>query len=364
LTAVQWGDPAAPVEEAFRIVPVTGRLALYDDHGVRRTRAALVYAWGLFRNLARNRREYDVVIVSGLPLFNVFAARAALFGSGARVVVDYLEVWGRRQWVEYAGAVTGSLAWFIQRMAIAITPLATCHSQLTANALRANGLHSPLLVSPGLIEGETGAASASPASSPPYVLYAGRHIPDKRVDTLPAAVARAREQIGDLRLVILGAGPSTDAVKAAVDSVSGREWTDFLGFVSEKRLTELMAGASVLVNPSRREGYGLVVVEASAHGTPVVLVDDPGNAATELVQYRVNGFVARSTSPDELGSAIVESIRDGTALRESSRRWYEDAVRTRTVERTVDAILSAVDPAVSQSTVAADPDDRLDEGPE
>ena len=45
--------------------------------------------------------------------------------------------------------------------------------------------------------------------------------------------------------------------------------------------------------PSRREGYGLVVVEACAAGTPSVVVADPDNAATELIEEGVNGFVAR-----------------------------------------------------------------------
>jgi len=278
-------------------------------------------------------------------------------------VVDYLEVWGRRQWREYAGAITGSMAWIVQRAAVAITPIATCHSQLTARALRADRLRGRLLVSPGLIDREKAAASSAPAATPPYVLYVGRHIPDKRVESLPAAVARARQKVADLRLVILGSGSSTDAVLAAVDATHGRDWTDLPGFVTESRLAELMAGASVLVNPSRREGYGLVVVEASAHGTPVVLVEDPGNAATELVQYGVNGFVSPSTSPDDLGSAIIDAIDGGDPLRASSRRWYEDAVRTRTVERTVDRILSAVDPAVSEATASNNPDEHTDEGP-
>ncbi|MFX5668732.1 hypothetical protein ABTE14_20945, partial [Acinetobacter baumannii] len=63
--------------------------------------------------------------MSGLPIFNVFAARLALLGTRTRLVVDYLEVWHRRQWVEYSGALTGNIAWLLQRAAIAVTPLAT-----------------------------------------------------------------------------------------------------------------------------------------------------------------------------------------------------------------------------------------------
>jgi len=341
LTAVQWDGPT-PAEDRFRIVPVTGRLSLYSPDGVRRIPAALRYAAGLFGALVRRRKQYAAVIVSGLPVFNVFAARLALLGSGTRIVVDYLEVWHRRQWVEYSGLVTGTIAWVLQRAAIAVTPLATCHSQLSATRLRREGLRRPPLVSPGLIDGAADVASPSPAATPRYVLYVGRHIPDKRVEVLPAAVAAARESIPDLRLVVLGTGPSSDAVRAEVRRVGGEDWTDFPGFVSDADLDTLLHGALALANPSRREGYGLVVVEANAHGTPVVLVADEGNAATELIDAGVNGVVSPTTRPTDLARAFRDIADGGEGLRHSARAWYDAALTTRTIRRTVEGITAAL----------------------
>lgn len=341
LTAVQWDGPT-PAEDRFRIVPVTGSLSLYSPDGVRRIPAALRYAAGLFGALVRRRKRYAAVIVSGLPIFNVFAARLALLGSGTRIVMDYLEVWHRRQWVEYSGAVTGTIAWVLQRAAIAVTPLATCHSQLSATRLRREGLRRPPLVSPGLIDGAADVAAPSPAATPPYVLYVGRHIPDKRVEVLPAAVATARESVPDLRLVVLGTGPSSDAVRAEVRRVGGEDWTDFPGFVSDAELDTLLHGALALANPSRREGYGLVVVEANAHGTPVVLVADEGNAATELIDAGVNGVVSPTTRPTDLARAFRDIADGGEGLRHSARAWYDAALTTRTIRRTVEGITAAL----------------------
>ncbi|MFG6476110.1 glycosyltransferase family 4 protein [Microbacterium sp. P06] len=342
LTAVQWQGPT-PVEQPFAIVPVCGPLELYSAGGVRRIPAALRFAAGLFGTLVRRRQRYDAVIVSGLPVFNVFATRLALLGSDTKVVVDYLEVWHRRQWIEYAGRLTGTIAWMLQKSAIRVTPIATCHSELSATRLRREGLRSEPIVSPGLIDAEAGAAEATPAAAPPYVLYAGRHIPDKRVEVLPAAVAAARVGIPDLRLIILGTGPSTPAIRAAVTRAGGEKWTDLPGFVDDEKLEELMGGALCLANPSRREGYGLVVVEANAHGTPVVLIADEGNASTELVDAGVNGIVAPSPDPGDLADAIRAVAEAGDAMRESARSWYDDAVRTRTIRRTVEGIVSALD---------------------
>ncbi|WNM27646.1 glycosyltransferase family 4 protein [Demequina capsici] len=339
LTALQWDrEPETP----FTLSPVTGRLRLYDDAGVRSSLAAARFAAGLLGSLVRRRGRYDAVIVSGLPILNVFAARLALLGSGTQVVVDYLEVWGRAQWVEYAGRPTGTLAWLLQRAAIRITPLATCHSRLSANRLRQEGLRSTPLVSPGLIDQVDDVPLRADPADPPYVLYVGRHIPDKRVEDLPAAVAQARHAVPGLELVLLGSGPTTRAVRAAVEALGSPRWITMPGFVSQERLDELMAGAACLANPSRREGYGLVVVEAAAHGTPVVVVDHPGNASVELIDPGVNGFVAESGAPTAFGDAIAAAVRGGRELRVATRGWFDDAVTTRTIERTVGAIVEAI----------------------
>ncbi|MEH3088062.1 MAG: glycosyltransferase [Microbacterium arborescens] len=342
LTARQWDDAHVPAER-FAVRTVTGRLRLYDAEGVRRSAAAVRFAAGLFAGLVRRRRSYDAVLVSGLPVLNVFAARLALVGSRTPLAVDFLEVWGRHQWVDYAGQTMGNVAWGLQRLAIALTPIATCHSQLSARRLRAEGFRRELVVSPGLIDDRSAppATTATAPSDPPVVLYAGRHIADKRVESIPAAVAYARRTTPDLRLVILGSGPQSPAVDAAITAVHGESWTDRPGFVSEGELAELMASATALVNPSRREGYGLVVVEAAATGTPVVLVDGESNAATELVRPGVNGAIAQSAEAESLGAAIAEVVAAGDDLRARTREWYSQAIRTRTIGRTVDGILAA-----------------------
>ena len=65
-----------------------------------------------------------------------------------------------------------------------------------------------------------------------------------------------------------------------------------------------MGRAMCMVLPSRREGYGLVVIEAAARGTPSVVVEGPDNAAVELIEEGVNGVVAASASAEDLAAAI------------------------------------------------------------
>ena len=98
--------------------------------------------------------------------------------------------------------------------------------------------------------------------------------------------------------------------------------------------------ALCFVFPSCREGYGLVVVEAAAVGTPTVVVDAPDNAAVELVEDGVNGFVAKSAEPEELAEAILRVHKAGPALRESTADWFRRNRERLSLETSVERVLA------------------------
>jgi glycosyltransferase involved in cell wall biosynthesis len=66
----------------------------------------------------------------------------------------------------------------------------------------------------------------------------------------------------------------------------------------------------------------MVVVEAAARGTPSVVVADPDNAATELIEEGVNGVVAASAAPEDLADAMVRVHEGGAELRASTADWF------------------------------------------
>lgn len=331
LTRRQW-DGESPQVDGVDVVAVCGPSELYDGSGNRRPLTALRYAAGLFAHLVRHRGRYDAVLVSALPVLNVFAARAALLGSRTRLCSDFLEVWRPEQWVDYSGPVVGRVAAFLQRWAVRVSPETSCHSQMNGRRLVAVGARTAPIVSPGLIYRTDSATSATTASEPPVVVFVGRHIPDKRVEAIPAALAWARTRLPGIRAVILGDGQQRQAVADEVRRLGLADVVDLPGFVPQSELDAALAHAACLVNPSRREGYGLVVVESCAFGTPVVLVDAPDNASVELVEQGVNGFVAASTEPAVLGAAIVAAVEGGQELRRGARAWFERASVEKTAE--------------------------------
>ncbi len=122
------------------------------------------------------------------------------------------------------------------------------------------------------------------------------------------------------------------------------------GFVAAAELEAALAGALCMVLPSRREGYGIVVIEAAARGVPSVVVADPDNAATELVDEGENGFVAPSASPEDLAAAILRVRDAGPELRASTAAWFQRNADRLSLTTSLDRVAAAyADPRRARS---------------
>jgi glycosyltransferase involved in cell wall biosynthesis len=110
------------------------------------------------------------------------------------------------------------------------------------------------------------------------------------------------------------------------------------GFVSDEELNEALRGATCLLLPSLREGYGLIVIEAAAYGTPCVTIDAPDNASKELIVDGVNGFVVADWTPANLAASLVEVARRGPELRESTLAWYREHWQELSVQSSVNRL--------------------------
>ena len=161
-----------------------------------------------------------------------------------------------------------------------------------------------------------------PAQQPPLVVFAGRHIPEKRVLAIPAAIVEARRQQPDLQALILGDGPDHAALLAEIARCGASSFIDAPGFVSAEEVAAAIGQATCLLLPSSREGYGIVIVEAAAKGTPSIVVAGDDNAAVELVSEGENGFVAADASTGALARAIAAAVDGGSALRSSTHSWF------------------------------------------
>jgi glycosyltransferase involved in cell wall biosynthesis len=321
LTLRQWDRGVNPTAPGVRVRAVGPRMGLYAGPGRRRILPPLVFGLGILWHLLRHGRRYEVVHTASFPYFSLLAAGLARPLGHYRLVVDWHEVWSRNYWREYLGRWAGDVGWAVQVACARLPQAAFCFSHLHAERLRAARLRGDVTI----LSGEyAGPSAAEPTFAPaPLVVFAGRHIPEKRVPAIPPAILVARRSIPDLRGLILGDGPERSDVVLIAHQLGLSDEIEVPGFVASEEVDTALGRALCMLLPSRREGYGMVVIEAARHGTPSVVVQAPDNAAVELIENGVNGFVAASPSSGDLAAAIVQIQQGGQALRASTAEWFD-----------------------------------------
>jgi glycosyltransferase involved in cell wall biosynthesis len=345
LTLRQWERGERPEAGAgVRAIAVGPRMSLYTAGGRRRILPPLLFGAGVLWHLLAHGRRYDVVHTSAFPYFSLLAAAVARPLARFELVVDWFEVWSRSYWRDYLGGVGGRIGELVQRACARVRQRAFCFSELHAARLRKLGLGGEVTVLRGLYvdDGErSGPDQADAGASGPIVLFAGRLIPEKQVTLAVAAMALARRRIDGLRGEFLGDGPERAALDAAIAEHGLSGIVSAPGFADAGTLDAEMRRAMCLLLPSRREGYGLVVVEAAARGTPSVVVAGEDNAATELIEEGVNGTVARDGGAEALAEAIVRVRDAGPGLRDSTAAWFAANAEALSLEHSLAVVLES-----------------------
>lgn len=125
-------------------------------------------------------------------------------------------------------------------------------------------------------------------------------------------------------LLIVGDGPDAAAVRKAAADAGLAERVHLLGQVSEERKFRALSVADVFVSASQHEGFGLVFLEAMAHGLPIICYDHGGQ--TDFLADGETGFVAPLNDLDRFTRGIVD-LHDRSANRramaEENRRRVE-----------------------------------------
>jgi glycosyltransferase involved in cell wall biosynthesis len=213
---------------------------------------------------------------------------------------------------------------------IAVTPE-------VARSLPGGWLRPPVVV-PNPVDSRYLAVRRAP-TSPPVIMTIARLHPEKGVDLLLRALVTVRSHWPDATAVVIGEAPEGHEHHARELSALTRELrladaVSFAGFVDEPE--ELAAAATLYVQPSRREGFGLAVLEAMAAGVPVVAAEVEG--LRRLVTHGLTGTLVRPEDPLALAEGILGVLEDPSG---AQRRAAEarDAVRDRySLDRCVDRL--------------------------
>jgi glycosyltransferase involved in cell wall biosynthesis len=153
-------------------------------------------------------------------------------------------------------------------------------------------------------------------SAAPSFLFAGRFAPEKGLETLFDAFARARPSLPGARLRLVGDGPLLPHVPSLAERYGIGDSVGVVGWSSQEQLDGLMAEAWAVVVPSVwAEPFGLVALDAIVRGIPVVASNAGG--LREIVDHGVSGLLVPRGDAEALAEALV-AVGTGNAFASGS----------------------------------------------
>lgn len=245
--------------------------------------------------LIRHAREFDLIHAHSYhaPLA-LFAAIAAKIHGVPFIVTPHYHGTGHTQARRLIHSVYRAFgAWMVRRAALVI-----CNSEAECNLVRSDfGATRPTaVILPGVdLQDLVDALPFEDAGK--VVLTGGRLEAYKQVDRVVQAMTHLPVEY---RLVIFGEGPARPSIEAVVQEHGLVERVAMLGRVSGADLARWFRTATVFVSLSRKEAFGLTVLEAAAAGSAVVCSDIPAyrEMAERLAGYPVALVPLDARAPD------------------------------------------------------------------
>lgn len=300
-TAAYPGAPGYEEVEGIRFSRAGGRLSVYP-----RALGAIVAGRLGFGPLKGIRPDAVIDTQNGIPFFSRMVT-----GAPVTLLVHHCH---REQW-PVAGPMMAKIGWWLESR---VSPRIHRRNQYltvslpSADELVALGVarERVAVVRNGADSVPTGVPVGGAETRTPYpsLSVLSRLVPHKQIEDVLAVVAALRDRIPGLHLDIMGGGWWEQNLRERVDELGISSSVTFHGFVDEDRKHELLGRSWVHVMPSRKEGWGLAVVEAAQHGVPTVGYRS-SKGLTDSVIDGVTGVLVGTAGNER----DVQALTDATA---------------------------------------------------
>ncbi len=336
-TARYPGAPRREVVDGVRISRSGGRYSVYVWALLAMALNELGARLGI-RSLRQVRPDVVVDTQNGLP----FLARL-VYGRRVLVLVHHCH---REQW-PVAGPILSRIGWFIEST---LSPRLNRHNQYvtvslpSARDLVALGVDDERIavVRNGLDEAPPQSLSGS-RSATPRVVVLSRLVPHKQIEDALETLAELRPRIPGLQLDIVGGGWWRQRLAHHVQRLDISEAVTFHGHVDDVTKHQVLQSSWVHVLPSRKEGWGLAVVEAAQHAVPTIGYRSSGGLSDSIVDGVTGVLVdSRAELVDRLEQLLSDPVlRDQLGAKAQTRScefsWAQTADAVRTVLEAVQA---------------------------
>lgn len=252
--------------------------------------------------LIRGINSFDIIdcnIVSKmLPYVSFFISKS----TRAPLIETWHEVWYKQNFTQYNPAI-GLPGFFLELFMPKLSDVDIAVSETTkrrlVDLLKVNP-NKIVVISNGV---ELKKFEQKGEKKYGRILYVGRLESHKRVDMLIHAYKRLKRVYPDIELIIVGKGPQKERLQN-LSKEQNLEDVAFYDPLPYNRLIEIMKSSWILVQPSIREGQGIVLLEAMAAGTPPIAVQAEGSAVGDVIKNNYNGLLV----PEKLMKRAIQKL--------------------------------------------------------
>jgi glycogen(starch) synthase len=143
---------------------------------------------------------------------------------------------------------------------------------------------------------------------PVDITFVGRLVPEKGVDILIKSVANLSRDYPDLTVKIVGDGPSYEELNQLVGDYGLSDNVKFTGHLDRDAVNQVLLKSKILALPSRKESFGLVLLEAANAGCAVVASSTGG--IPSIIEHGVNGLLFDIDSASQLEQHLSSLMTD------------------------------------------------------
>jgi phosphatidylinositol alpha-1,6-mannosyltransferase len=351
-----------PQDSVVVYAPAWKRSAQFDAEQpfpVVRHRTSLMLPEPLVLNRARQiAREYecDRVLFGAAAPLGLLAPRLRSRGMGPIVALTHGHeaAWastpGARSVMRAIGDSVDTVTYLGEytraRIASALRPAAASRMRRLVPGVDAETFHPRVREAGAVLREELGLAHR------PVVVVVSRLMPRKGQDTLIKSWPMVQRHVPDAALLIVGGGPYRSRLDAMVAELRLADSVHLTGTVAWEALPAHYAAGDVFAMPCRTrnrgwdvEGLGIVYLEASAVGLPVIAGDSGG--APDAVEQGGTGFVVDGRDLHQVAERVTQLLLDpslAAAMGARGRQWVEQQWTWPTISGRLSDLLAGIDP--------------------
>lgn len=322
------------VRDGVKYISIVDKKWEYSPVSVRSIRFSIEFARKLYQYLKNN--DYDGIYCAQAPILSIFSCAVANLTKRKAFIIEWFEIWPLNYWIRYLGVLFGFIGWCVQLAACQFGDVLTVFTPRAKGALTKLrlGRAKKITILDGLIPQNIDLKEIINERND--IIFLGRLVEEKQPELALEAVALYAQSGWNGNFWLIGQGPlGKDLQKLASKSPIMQNVKVMLN-ASDETVLAKMQTSFLLIHPSRREGYGLSIVEAATHGVPALLIDYPDNASIDL---RINpSLVSKSDSPEIISSLIGYAYENQKLLSEESRDWIRRAAVEQTMTRSADQV--------------------------